>query len=171
MRISAYIILSFFFVSCIETNPNVNESGEDELVSLEVDHRLPDDEVEFSDSVYVPIYSDIYVDSDNPKCLLTATLSIRNTSFKDSLFVSTIDYYDSDGEKLNQFLDKTIALEPMASVNYVVEREDDRGGSGANFIVVMQAKTNISTPVVEAIMIGEYSNKSFSFTTSGYSSY
>lgn len=155
--------------SCIEQNPNLNKSGEDELKSLEIENPLDKEQIQFKDIIYVPIYSDIYIDSSNPKHLLSATLSIRNTSFTDSLYVSKIDYYNTEGSLVRNYIDKTISIKPMETVNYVIEKEDEIGGSGANFIVELSAKNSEIKPLIQAVMIGKLSNYSFSFSTDGYS--
>ena len=123
----------------------------------------------YQDVVYVPIYSDIYVDDQNQKVLLAATLSVRNTSFTDSLFISKIDYFNTDGQLVRSYLKNTIGLPPMATINYVIERDDDTGGPGANFIVSLNGKKASLYPLVQAVMIGQSGNKGFSFTTTGHS--
>lgn len=58
----------------------------------------------------------------------------------------------------------------MATVNYVIEKEDDTGGTGANFLVELSAKNPTIKPLIQAIMIGHSgNNKGFSFSTDGYS--
>lgn len=155
--------------SCEPQNPNVDETGKDQLKSLELDHEIDRSGMAYTDLVYVPIYSDIYVDDENQNCLLAATLSIRNTSYQDSLFVSKIDYFNTAGELVKNYLESPISLPPMATINYVVEQHDDTGGSGANFIVALSSKNTTIRPVIQAIMIGHCSIKSISFSTDGYS--
>ncbi len=170
MKLFTFIlVLSITLVSCVDNKPNRTVTGQDELESLELETPIIKGDIEFNDTLYVPIYSDIYVDVANQKSLLAATLSIRNTSFSDSLYVSTIDYYDTEGNLVKNFLNKPISLRPMATVNYVIERENDIGGSGANFIVVLSAKQSDVRPLVQAVMIGHNGNKGFSFTTDAYS--
>ncbi|WP_452599327.1 DUF3124 domain-containing protein [Pontimicrobium sp. MEBiC01747] len=165
-----YLFLFFLLSSCIEPkNPNVDSSGQDELESREVYKPVNEKELEFHDLIYVPIYSDIYIDSQNQNHLLSATLSIRNTSTTDSLFISKINYYNTDGNMVKRFINGTISLRPMATVNYVIEKEDNSGGSGANFIVELKSKNSSTKPVIQAVMMGQYSNKAFSFITDGYS--
>lgn len=155
--------------SCLEQDPNLNKSGKDELKSLEIDKTLDKESIHFKDIIYVPIYSDIYIDTANPQHLLSATLSIRNTSFNDTLYVSKIDYFNTTGNLVRQFIDKTISINPMATINYVIEKEDNIGGSGANFIIELRSKSYDISPLIQAIMIGQSSNKSFAFSTDGYS--
>jgi len=166
-----FAILStlLYFSACLNHNPNINQEGEDELKTLEMTTPINRDEIVYNDTMYVPIYSDIYTDASNLRNLLAATLSIRNTSFTDSLYISVIDYYNTQGDLVRNYIDGPISLPPMASINYVVEREDDTGGSGANFIVALQAKNKNIKPLIQAIMIGQYSNKGFAFTSEAYS--
>jgi len=155
--------------SCVRPDPNKNTQGQDELKSLEIEGKIDQDKMSYHDIIYVPIYSDIYIDFQNQSALLAATLSIRNTSFSDSLFLTKIDYYNTAGLKVRSYLDKAISLPPMGTVNYVIEKDDDTGGPGANFIVELNAKESNVRPLIQAVMIGENGNKGFSFATDGYS--
>ena len=167
--LSIILLIPFYLSSCLNHDPNINKQGEDELKTLEMETPINKDEMVFTDTMYVPIYSDVYIDASNLKSLLAATLSIRNTSFTDSLFISVIDYYNTNGNLVRNYIDRPISLPPMASINYVIEKEDDTGGSGANFIVALQAKTKNVKPLIQAIMIGQNGNKGFSFTSEAYS--
>lgn len=155
--------------SCVTENPNVDTTGKDQLKSHELGHQINRQEMTYQDLVYVPIYSDIYADEQNQKTLLAATLSIRNTSYQDSLFISKIDYFNTNGERVKSFINSPISLPPMATINYVIQRDDDTGGHGANFIVALNARNDTVKPVIQAIMIGYFSNKGISFITEGYS--
>ena len=58
----------------------------------------------------------------------------------------------------------------MATVNYVIEKENAAGGSGANFIVALSAMNENIRPIIQVIMIGENgNNQGFAFSTDGYS--
>lgn len=166
LNLLAVIIL---LSSCGHSNPNVDQSGEDEFKALEIGHQIDKRGQAFQDVIYVPIYSDIYVDQQNPKTLLAATLSIRNTSFGDSLIVSKIEYFNTGGELVRSYIENPISLPPMATVNYVIEKDDDTGGAGANFIIELSSKNRNVNPLIQAIMVGQSGNKGFSFATDGYS--
>lgn len=168
-KFSVIILLCIFLFSCGSPDPNLDKKGKDELKALEINRTIGKDEQKFHDTIYVPIYSDIYVDQQNQKVLLAATLSIRNTSYNDSLFISKIDYFNTGGELVRSYIENLINLPPMATVNYVIEKDDDTGGPGANFIVELNSKNKDAKPVVQAVMIGETGNKGFSFSTDGYS--
>ncbi|WP_170863130.1 DUF3124 domain-containing protein [Pseudozobellia thermophila] len=116
--------------------------------------------------VYVPIYSDIYNQTRDTRTLLTATLSIRNTSIRDSLFINKIDYYNTQGDLVRSYIDQSIYLRPMETIDYVIEQKDTSGGSGANFIIHWYAKRPLS-PLFQAVMVGGLGAQAFSFTTEG----
>ncbi len=116
--------------------------------------------------IYVPIYSDIYNQTRDSRTLLTATLSIRNTSLKDSLFVSKIDYYNTEGDLVRSYIDSPIYLTPMESIDYVIEQQDTSGGSGANFMIDWYSKKQLN-PLFQAVMVGGLGAQAFSFTTEG----
>lgn len=168
-----FLFMSFclviFVYACAEPNPNVDKTGKDEFKSYEVDHAVNSTDQLFHDVIYIPIYSNIYIDQQNQKNLLAATLSIRNTSYVDSLFVSKIDYFNTNGDLVRSYIENLISLPPMGTINYVIEKEDDLGGAGANFIVELSAENNDIKPLIQAIMIGQTGNKAFSFVVDGYS--
>ncbi len=166
MRFFLFLI-SLALLSCTQPQPNQNEEGEDILVSHEifVDNVNPS----FRDTVYVPIYSDIYSKTISNKYNLTATLSIRNTSLYDSMYVEVIDYYDTKGDLVRSYLEKTILLKPLETIEYVIEEEDIAGGTGANFIVHWGSNGKGVVPIFQGVMISALGQKSFAFTTEGVS--
>ena len=168
-KFSAISLLCIFLLSCGSPDPNLDNKGKDELKAREIERAISKEEQNFHDTIYIPIYSDIYVDQQNQKVLLASTLSIRNTSYNDSLFISKIDYFNTEGELVRSYVQNLINLPPMATVNYVIEKDDDTGGPGANFIVEINSKNKDVKPVIQAIMIGETGNKGFAFITDGYS--
>lgn len=123
--------------------------------------------LEQQEMVYVPIYSDIYYIDSKHTFSLTATLSIRNTSFKDSVFVFSIDYYNSGGHKVRRYNESPLLLKPMESIEFVVENSDNTGGVGANFVVEWGAKSGAQKPFFQGIMIGTTGQQGISFTTEG----
>ena len=122
---------------------------------------------EHTEQVYIPVYSDIYYVDSRHTFSLTATLSIRNTSFKDSIYVFSIDYYNSEGQKVRRYNTSTILVKPMESIEFVVEDRDDTGGVGANFVVDWGAKNGAQKPYFQGIMIGTAGQQGISFTTEG----
>jgi hypothetical protein len=115
-------------------------------------------------AIYAPVYSHIYTIDGTRQMLLAATLSVRNTSLSDSFFVTSVIYYGSQGEQLKQYLQQPIVLRPMASVEFVVERDESKGGAGANF-VIHWGGNGATRPLVQTVMT-ETTN-GISFVTDG----
>lgn len=160
------IIVSVLLIACKKTNPNLNTIGED---ILDANLTYVDDVLlAYHDTVYVPIYSDIYAESKLSSVLLTATLSIRNTSLSDTTYISSIDYYDTNGKLVRSYLNRTLQLRPMQSIDYVIDRSDASGGSGANFIVTWGAHKN-TKPIFQAVMITTQGQHGLSFVVDGVS--
>lgn len=116
-----------------------------------------------SQTLYVPAYSHIYIRDARRTMNLATTLSIRNTSPTSPIVLSTIDYYDSDGDRVRGYLSTARRLPPLASTYVVVEQDDLRGGVGANFIVRWHADEPVHPPVVETVMITTESTQGISF--------
>lgn len=118
-------------------------------------------------TIYVPVYSHIYFENKKNYLDLTATLSIRNTDLNNSLILTAVRYYDTNGRLVREYLKEPSELTALASVAFVVERTDSAGGSGANFIVEWVADKQVSEPVVEAVMISAESAQGISFISQG----
>ena len=117
--------------------------------------------------IYVPAYSHIYSGNKEMPFLLTVTLSIRNIDPDHPIRIIQVDYYETQGKLLKKFIDKTITLNPLGSLRYVIPENDKSGGSGANFMVKWQSDRLVNPPIVEAIMIGTKSQQGVSFTSRG----
>lgn len=118
-------------------------------------------------TVYVPIYSHIYMWEQNRTINLTATLSVRNTDLNHPMIVASVNYYDSNGAIVRKYLKQPVELDPLAATSFVVNQEDTSGGSGAAFIVDWVAQTPLTAPVIEAVMINTSSNQGLSFISQG----
>lgn len=124
-------------------------------------------DVEISHSSYVPVFSDIYHIDATRRFLLTATLSIRNISPADTIYLFNADYYDPFGILLRNYLDSTLVLKPMQSVELVVEDKEHLGGAGAKFIVNWGGDSLAIAPYICAVMIGTSGQQGISFVTGG----
>ena len=149
-----------FLTSCIERNPNLKADKVIDERTVEVNKATGNEKRTVEDEVYVPIYSDIYNKTKNEKVLLTATLSIRNTSKNDTLYLDNVDYYDTGGTLVRHYLDHPIYLKPLESIDYVIEEQDNTGGSGANFIIDWYAAKPMK-PIFQAVMIGGLAQQAF----------
>ncbi|MDV7140781.1 DUF3124 domain-containing protein [Maribacter sp. TH_r10] len=161
------LFLTILLTSCIEKNQNLNFAGEDKFSALELE-KIPDNLV-MNDTTYVPIYSDIYNETKDTRFNLTATLSLRNTSLSHSIYITSIEYYNSSGKKIKEYLNKPIVLKAMQSVEYVIEENDTSGGTGANFVITWSANNKDVAPIFEGIMISTNGQQGISFTTKGVS--
>ena len=115
------------------------------------------------EAAYVPVYSHIYYDGGRPY-LLETMLSIRNVDPKRPVYVSAVEYYDTNGKLSKTQVDRLIKLTPLQTIEFLVERHDVTGGSGANFIVEWHAESNDThAPLIEAVMVGRSGTNAISF--------
>ena len=117
-------------------------------------------------TVYVPVYSHVYANGGRPH-LLETTLSVRNLDPNRAISVKSVKYFDTNGELVKKYLDDELVLAPLATTEFLVEKQDVRGGSGANFIVVWDAEEPVYEPLIEAVMVGFANANSISFSSPG----
>ncbi len=118
-------------------------------------------------TIYAPVYSHIYFENQKNYIDLSATLSIRNTDLNNSIIITAARYYDTYGKLVRGYLEQPLELPALASLDFVVERTDRSGGSGANFIVEWVAEKEVSQPIVETVMITAESAQGISFVSTG----
>jgi len=120
-------------------------------------------------TVYVPIYSSLYLgrDINNDMVQLTSTLSVRNVSARFPVVIESVRYYDSHGRLVREHLPKPAELTALASVEFVVKEADTAGGPGANFLVKWSGPSGVDEPLIEAVMLGRSANAGISFTSVG----
>jgi hypothetical protein len=118
-------------------------------------------------TLYVPSYSHIYAGNRELPILLAVTLSIRNVDFKQSIILTSVDYYGTKGELIKKYLKEPIVLGPFETTRYVIPRDDKSGGSGANFLVEWKSGKSVNPPIVESVMIGAEGQQGISFTSRG----
>ena len=116
---------------------------------------------------YLPVYSHIYHRYDNRTFNLTITISIRNISIADSIYILKADYFNTDGDNIRQYIQKPICLKPLETVEIVITEEDKAGGSGANFVFDWAVKNDKNPPLFEAVMISTHGQQGLSFSTRG----
>ncbi len=127
------------------------------------------EEVQFSQgqSLYVPVYSHVFIGNREMSFYLAANLSIRNTDPDQSLTVTSVRYYNSEGQLVKEHLSEPKSLNPMGSAYFFIPSSDTSGGWGANFIVTWVSKVPVNTPIVECVMTGMKGSHSISFVTRG----
>lgn len=115
-------------------------------------------------TLYVASYPHVYVNQKKHDFPISVTLNIRNMSDQ-TIQVLSVDYYDSDGSMLNQYIDKAVVLGELKSVRYLgVPVKVFKDSSGPYFIVKWTSKTPVIAPLVETLMIGASSTQGISFT-------
>jgi hypothetical protein len=120
------------------------------------------------ETVYVPIYSNVYSGPKKLAFQLAAMLSIRNTDPNYSITILRIDYYDDNGKMIDRYVKEQFELGPLASKHFYIREYDKRGGPGANFIVKWRSKIKVNQPVIEGLMLGLTSGQGVSFICPGY---
>jgi hypothetical protein len=167
----AVIVLASCTSSKIPPKSQSNTEGvtpSQKVVTLDENFKIA-----MGQTIYVPVYSHIYHQDqqdrqDQQKIFnLAATLSIRNTDLTKPIIITSVRYYDSNGKLVKQYLERPIELSAIASTDYVVNKTDTSGGLGANFIVEWVAQTEVSEPVIEAVMIGTDFQQGISFISPG----
>lgn len=118
-------------------------------------------------STFLSIYSQIYVRNENEQSDLTATVSLHNPNLTERIFIDKAIYYNTQGEAIRVYFDKTIYIKPMETVQIVIDGIDKEGGTGANFIFDWQIKPDSNEPIIEAVMINTYGQQGISFVTTG----
>jgi hypothetical protein len=114
------------------------------------------DELSAGQTLYLPVYSKIWhgdrIEGKHPvDRLVSALVSVRNTSLKTPIKVISARYYGTDGKLLKEYLDKPATVNAMGTLELFVERKESDGGSGANFIIQWDSAAPTNSPVVEAI--------------------
>jgi hypothetical protein len=117
--------------------------------------------------VYAPVYSHIYIGDRERPFLLAVTLSIRNTDPDDTIVVTKVSYFNSEGTRLEEYLKQPVTLEKMSATRFVVHESDKTGGSGASFLVEWETVKSVSPPIIETVMIGAQTQQGISFTSRG----
>jgi hypothetical protein len=118
-------------------------------------------------TVYVPLYSNIFVGDKEITWQLSALLSVRNTDPAHPITIKRVEYYDSDGKLVRKYLEKSKKINPMASAYFYVKTSDTAGGWGANFLVEWTSEKKVNEPIVESLMSGMRGNHSVSFISPG----
>jgi len=128
--------------------------------------------VKFSDSLesgstYLPVYSAIYGSTEHRTYNLSATVSLRNTSHKDTAYILKADYYNTHGVRIRTYFDKAIFLAPMETVEIIIDETDKEGGTGANFVFDWMVYRGSNHPFFESVMISTSGQQGLSFSSRG----
>lgn len=130
-----------------------------------VTYTLPDSLL--TGTTYLSVYSQIYSQTEHELYNLTATISMRNTNRKDTIFIKKAEYFDTHGQLIRNYFNHTIFIAPLETVEIVIDENDQDGGTGANFIFDWKIKPQTHEPLFEGVMISTSGQQGLSFTTQG----
>ena len=159
----AVIIIATLLLGC-NSKPAVQSplpSPEDETILVQ------DLDITTGQTIYVPAYSEIYYASDGRTLELAVTLTIHNTDFEHPIIITSVRYYNTQGQLIREHLPQPRRLGPMASTDFFVEASQQSGGLGTNFIVEWVAEQPVYEPVVETVMLSTGGTQGISFTSPG----
>ena len=132
------------------------------LVSASTEYRFSKGQ-----TLYVPVYSNIFSAPKKIPFNLAAILSIRNTDMSNPIRVIAADYYDTKGKLVRRYYQQPVILGPLESTDIFIPEDDTAGGTGANFIVKWSSQKEVNVPIIECVMIGMKSGQGISFVTPG----
>lgn len=156
--------LAIYLGTLVKSVDTIEEKLSHQAQKIERVSLLNDEAIDGVQRSYVPVYSHIY--SDGGKAvLLETTLVIRNTDPQNAINVHRVDYYNTNGELVTQYIEKGYQLAAMSSSEYLVEKREVSGGVGANFLIEWSNPDQASQPIFEAVMIGAGHGKDISFTS------
>lgn len=116
-------------------------------------------------TLYVPVYSNIFSAPKKIPFNLATILSIRNTDMSNPINILAVDYYDTKGKLVRIYYQKPVTLAPLESTDIYIPEEDTTGGTGANFIVKWNSLKEVNVPIIESVMIGMKSGQGISFVS------
>ena len=121
-----------------------------------------------SQTIYVPIYSSIFVRGEKVSLDLSANVIVRNTESANSIQITDVIYYNSEGELIKSYLNSPKKLKPMASTYFIIEAAEDIGGWGSNFIIKWESVNKVTQPLIEAIHSGQRGTGVYSYAIRGW---
>ena len=138
-------------------------------LGLSSQHAEADSEPRLSkgQTVYLPVYSYLFIGTAEIPLNLSANVSIRNVDPANPITVLSADYYNTEGTLVKEYLDKPIELKPMGSSYVYIKTADKTGGWGANFIIKWKSKAPVNQPIVECLMSGTSGTHAFTYSSRG----
>ncbi|AII59485.1 hypothetical protein X793_03900 [Dehalococcoides mccartyi CG4] len=156
-------VLSLTLTGCHDIQEGL-VSGSYEIEKTDL---IPNTKYLDGETLYVPIYSSVFHHQSALNYKLTATLSIHNIDLDNSIKLTKADYYNTNGDLVQAYLEDVLILKPLQVIQIVIQEEDERGGTGANFLVEWVSETDVNSPIVEAVMISARGQQGISFISPG----
>jgi len=95
-----FVFLLLILISCKEKNEDSELKpfyGEERIIDISLRDSLMS-----SGTSYLSLYSQVYSLSEHKKHNLTTTVSIRNTSLEDTLYLKKADHYSTEGSLMKK---------------------------------------------------------------------
>jgi hypothetical protein len=165
MRYTICLILVIFLCASCEKHKELNSTHPENWNKRTVNYAIKDS-LEFG-STFLSIYSQIYTRDENELIDLSATVSLHNPNVEDTIYIDKTVYYNTEGNPIRTYFDKTIFIRPLETVQIIIAGLDNEGGTGANFLFDWKTKPNVIEPMFEAVMISTYGQQGISFVTVG----
>lgn len=159
------LALSILILSCQEEPRKLSSTDPVNWQKRMVSEPLPDS-LDIGHT-FLSIYSSIFMRNEKEQSDLTVTVSLHNPNRDGEVYIDKAIYYNTHGEPIRTYFDKTITIKPMETVQIVIDGIDKEGGTGANFIFDWQKKPNLNEPLFEAVMINTFGSQGLSFVTEG----
>ena len=166
LQYTSLIVLFCTFSACVE-NQASQVSSVDPVNWEKRKVQLDSADSLVRGSSYLSVYSEIYQRSEGRTYHLTATVSMRNISSTDSVFILHADYYNTKGDLIRNYLNHPVFIQPLETIEIVIDEADETGGTGANFLVEWATRSQVHEPLLEAVMISTTGQQGLSFTTQG----
>ena len=163
-KTSSYSWLMLFLTALLLVSCTSQDKGAE--TTPETTILLTDLDITTGQTIYVPAYSEMYI-MRGRTLDLAVTLTVHNTDFEHTIILTSVRYYDTQGQLLREYLSEPRQLGPLASTDFFVDANEQSGGLGTNFIVEWVAEQPVYEPIVEAIMLNTDNNQGISLTTPG----
>ncbi len=119
-------------------------------------------------TVYVPAYSHIPRNGKSDVVSqLSILLSVRNVDPTAAVTLTHVDYFDTSGHRVRRYLDQPKVLRPLETAEFTVDTFDDKGGSGANFLVYWEGPSDAHPLLTETVMVGHLGAGHVAFASRG----
>ena len=167
------LILGIILISCDVPTQEI-EIATERLNSIDWNNRrvdLSQQDSLMSGRSYLSVYSEIYHVSELHIRSLTATVSLRNTNERDTIFISRADYFNTSGTLIRGYINEPIFILPMATIEVIIDQIDKSagtGGTGGNFVFDWGIKQGTNPPIFEGVMLSIAGTQAFSFVTRGW---
>ncbi|MBR9846871.1 MAG: DUF3124 domain-containing protein [Algicola sp.] len=160
------LLMSASIFSCEDSNQEISSINPENWVKRTI--KINNTDSLISGKTYLSIYSQIYSQSEHKTHNLTAMVSLRNTSIKDTIYLLKAEYFDTHGKSVRTYFNQSIYLAPLETTEIIIDEKDISGGTGSNFIFEWNIPENCPEPLFEGIMNSTMGQQGLSFVTQGH---